>query len=129
MNGNVALDTSVAIAVLNEENRTKERFTHWLQVFLPLPVAGELIFGALNSQRSEANLARLHKLFQRTSILEMGYKTATVYANTRRMLKQRGQPIPENDVWIAALCLEHNLPLVTEDVHFKWVEGLLVERL
>lgn len=129
MNGNVALDTSAAIAVLNEENRTKKRVAHWLQVFLPLPVVGELLFGALNSQRCEANLAHLYKLFERTNILEMGYKTATVYANTRRMLKQRGQPIPENDVWIAALCLEHNLPLVTKDEHFKWVEGLLIERL
>lgn len=129
MNGNVALDTSAAIAILNEETRAKERFSQWLQVFLPLPVVGELLFGALNSTRSEANLARIQQLFQRARILEMGYKTATVYANTRLMLKQRGQPIPENDVWIAALCLEHKLPLVTEDEHFEWVEGLLVERL
>lgn len=129
MNGNVALDTIAAIAVLNEKNRTKGRFTRWFQVFLPLPVVGELLFGALNSQRSEANLTHLHQLFQRTSILEMGYKTATVYANIRRKLKQKGRPIPENDVWIAASCLEHNLPLITEDVHFKWVEGLLVEKL
>lgn len=129
MNGNVALDTSAAIAILNEENQAKERSSQWLQVFLPLPVVGELLFGALNSRRPEVNLARIQQLFQRISILEMGYKTATVYANTRRMLKQRGQPVPENDVWIATLCLEHNLPLVTEDVHFMWIEGLSVERL
>jgi predicted nucleic acid-binding protein len=39
-------------------------------------------------------------------------------------LKLAGHPIPENDIWIAALARQHNLPVVSRDLHFRWVEGL-----
>jgi tRNA(fMet)-specific endonuclease VapC len=41
-------------------------------------------------------------------------------------LKRHGKPIPENDLWIAAICVEHDLPLATVDSHFDYVEGLHV---
>ena len=45
-------------------------------------------------------------------------------ARLRFALKEKGEPIPENDPWIAALCMEHQVPLVTVDAHFDAVEGL-----
>jgi tRNA(fMet)-specific endonuclease VapC len=39
-------------------------------------------------------------------------------------LKSAGKPIPENDIWIAALSMQHNIPLVTSDSHFKYIKGL-----
>lgn len=42
-------------------------------------------------------------------------------------LKRKGKPIPENDVWIAACALQHDLILVTRDGHFEYVEGLRFE--
>lgn len=54
--------------------------------------------------------------------------TASVYAQIRMQLKQKGKPIPENDLWIAALCVEHGIPLATEDTHFSEVDGLIVEK-
>ena len=50
--------------------------------------------------------------------------TAAVYARLRLGLKEKGKPIPENDLWIAALCVEHQVPLVTLDGHFDSVEEL-----
>ena len=50
--------------------------------------------------------------------------TATVYARLRLGLKEKGKPIPENDLRIAALCVEHHVPLVTLDRHFDAVDGL-----
>ena len=54
--------------------------------------------------------------------------TAEVYADVRLRLKQAGKPIPENDVWIASLCVQHGVPLATSDEHFDHVDGLEVVR-
>ena len=56
MNGKVALDTNVAIATLNGEIGVINKLRNATQVFLPLPVIGELLFGALNSRHAQANL-------------------------------------------------------------------------
>ncbi len=127
MNGKVALDTNVAIAVLNGEETVVTRLRSHSGLCLPLPVVGELLFGALNSQRAEANLERVNRLLQSSQILNLGSDTASLYARTRLALKQKGRPIPENDVWIAASCLEQQLPLVTTDTHFTWVDGMTVD--
>ena len=127
MNGNeIALDTNQAIAVLN----TIGNATQWIQAFaevdLPVPVVGELRFGALNSQRVTENLHRVEQLVTRCKVLQVNAITAEIYARTRFRLKQKGKPIPENDVWIAALCIEHNIPLATSDRHFLEIDGLKV---
>ncbi|MEE9295495.1 MAG: PIN domain-containing protein [Phycisphaerae bacterium] len=52
--------------------------------------------------------------------------TADVYAGVRLRLKHAGKPIPENDVWIAALCVQHGVPPATSDEHFAHVDALEV---
>lgn len=124
MSGNsVALDTSVAIAVLAAQagallSQSSEEF------LLPVPVIGELRYGALNSRRSADNLAEVERLVDRCRVLDLTVATAAVDARLRLGLKEKGKPIPENDLWIAALCVEHQIPLVTLDGHFDAVDGL-----
>lgn len=50
-----------------------------------------------------------------------------MYAQTRLALKRKGRPIPMNDVWIAAQCLEQGWVLVTDDTDFDYVDELIVE--
>lgn len=69
-----------------------------------VPVIGERRYGALNSQRAEGNVARVEKLVVRCRVLEATNTTTVAYARLRLDLKRRGKPIPENDLWIAALC-------------------------
>ena len=57
-------------------------------------------------------------------VLDIGVETAAKYAQVRMELKRAGTPIPSNDVWIAALCRQHSLPLLSRDSHFEWVKGL-----
>lgn len=129
MNGNrVGLDANVAIAVLNDAQGAGDWVRGFEQIYLPVPVVGELIFGALNSQRSQENSTRVQELVNRCTVLEAKASTAFVYAQIRLQLRRRGKPIPENDLWIAALCLEHNIPLATEDTHFSEINGLAVEK-
>jgi len=127
MNGKVALATNTAIAALNGDTVVVSRIQDADQIFLPLPVIGELLFGALNSQHPEANVSRVNQLIQNSIVLRMGSATATLYARIRISLRQKGRPIPENDIWIAASCLEHEVALVTNDAHFQWIEGLKLE--
>ncbi|MEH1767344.1 MAG: PIN domain-containing protein [Nostoc sp.] len=56
-----------------------------------------------------------------------GARNATSYAQTRLTLKRKGRPIPENDIWIAAQCLERGWTLATHDEHFNYVDNLIVE--
>ena len=122
----IALDTSAAIAVLNNAGGTGRWIAAFPLVHLPVPVVGELRFGAMNSQRASENCERVEALVGRCKVLDADVTTADVYANVRLRLKQAGKPIPENDVWIAALCVQHGLPLATSDEHFAHVDGLEV---
>lgn len=124
----MALDTSIAIAVLNDAEGAGDWVRGFQQIHLPVPVVGELMFSALNSQRPQENLARVQQLVDRCTILEAKATTASVYAQIRMQLKQKGKPIPENDLWIAALCVEHRVLLATADAHFSEVDGLTVEK-
>ena len=120
----LALDTSVAIAVLAGE--ADSLLSPDLGPFLlPVPVVGELRYGALNSRRSAQNLAEVDSLVGRCLVLDVTAATAEVYARLRLQLRERGKPIPENDLWIAAICLEHQVPLASSDSHFDVVESLM----
>lgn len=55
-------------------------------------------------------------------------ETAQHYGRIKQGLRRRGRPIPENDLWIAATALQHQLVLVTRDDHFYLIEGLATER-
>jgi tRNA(fMet)-specific endonuclease VapC len=125
MNGSkIALDTNQAIAVLNDTDDAGRWVQRFADVLLPAPVVGELRFGALNSRRASQNLQRVEQLVARCKVLDVSVTTAEAYARIRFQLKQRGRPIPENDVWIAAVCVEHDVTLATSDEHFLQVEEL-----
>lgn len=124
MGGSVALDTSVAIAALNGDPSVVEKLRNASRICLPLPVVGELLFGARKSQRAVENLERVMALIGVSEIIEMGLGTASIYSEVKLSLKSRERPIPENDVWIGACCLERGMSLLANDAHFGWIDGL-----
>ena len=67
---------------------------------------------------------QLDFLEQTVRVLDITRETATVYATVRFELKQRGKPIPENDVWIASLARQHGLSVMSQDVHFDAIPGI-----
>lgn len=124
MSGKIALDTDIAIMFLNGNEPINAFLAKQTEVYMPVIVAGELIFGALNSKHTEQNLARHKKLIQKSRVLAITETTANTYAKTRLSLKKKGKPIPENDLWIASLCIEHKIPLLSNDAHFEDIEHL-----
>lgn len=127
MNGSeVLLDTNIVSAALEQETEVVSRLTA-VTVIIPNVVVGELYYGAYASTRIENNLQRIEALLEDFSVLTSDEETARQYGLVRAGLKRKGRPIPENDVWIAALALQYNLTLVTRDKHFAEVDGLTIE--
>jgi tRNA(fMet)-specific endonuclease VapC len=91
---------------------------------LPTIVIGEYRYGLARSRFRRTLLPLLEDLVRESVILEVGLATAEAYAKVRERLRRRGRPIPENDVWISALAVEHGLEVVSRDEHFDFVEGL-----
>ena len=89
-------------------------------------VVGELLFGAHNSGRPAKNLAYYRGFIYDFEFLMLHESAAEHYAEIRFSLKQKGRPIPDNDMWIAAICRAHDVPLLTFDRHFTEVPGLRV---
>ncbi len=125
----IAIDTNVAIAFLNNQEGIKNSLRGYDEIYLPITVCGELIFGAKNSAHPIKNIDRLGGLLEYGIILNSNLQVAETYGGVRKQLKEIGRPIPENDIWIAAICLANELPLMTFDKHFSYVEGLSVKSL
>jgi tRNA(fMet)-specific endonuclease VapC len=126
--GRYLLDTNVAIAILNDKIDLERYRGGGHDVFLSTTVLGELCFGAENSSRVGENFTKIRRLVNLCPVLVCDEETARHYGIIKKLLQQRGNPIPENDIWIAASARQHELTLVTRDVHFGPVEDLIVER-
>lgn len=125
----IALDTNIAIDVLNEVPEVIQKLQDYDQLYLPITVTGELLYGAKNSAKRAQNLKRFRTLIAACEAINVDYVIAEAYSDIRLSLKQQGTPIPENDIWIAAAFRVNGLTLLTRDRHFQQVEGLDVEML
>ena len=90
------------------------------EIWLPFVVLGELRTGFAAGSQEARNEAVLRRFLLKpgVGILYAGEQTTHHYANVYRQLRKQGTPIPTNDMWIAALVLEHSLVLCACDVHF-----------
>ena len=126
MTGKVLLDSNIVIALFGGENNVKIQLALIHQVFVPSIVIGELLYGAQKSSQFEQNLMRVNEFANDNVILACDVETARQYGKIKFSLQQKGRPIPENDIWIAAIAMQHRLPLASRDQHFDEVDGLSV---
>ena len=118
------LDTNAVSALLGGDPALAERLANADHHHLPVIVIGEYRYGLLRS-RHRRNLALLlDSLVRESIVLRVDETTAQTYAEVRDELRAHGRPIPENDVWIAALARQHDEPVVSRDRHFDAVKGL-----
>jgi len=118
------LDTNAISSLLDGDRRLRSVLGKVTKHHLPLVVLAEYLYGLRNSKQG----ARLQSVFRRleadSKILLPDRETANWYAAIRHDLKQRGRPIPEGDLWIAALARQHELEIVSRDEHFDVVKKL-----
>jgi len=124
--GDVLLDTSIIVDHLRARIDLTEHLQQAERVLLPLPALGELLFGARRSRNPEHAVNQVLQFVQATVVLLPDEKTADHYSILKSRLLEQGTPIPENDIWIAALAQQHDLPLATRDMHFAHVSDLVI---
>jgi len=90
------------------------------EVWLPFIVLGELRAGFAVGTQGPRNEAILHRFLRKpgVDVLYADEQTTHHYANVYRQLRKQGTPVPTNDMWIAALVLQHSLMLYDRDAHF-----------
>ena len=118
------LDTNAVSALLAGESTIEDVLENAERHHLPVIVVGEYLFGLTGSvDRSRLN-SLFRKLIGESIILDVDQLSGEFYAQIRFELKQKGRPLPDNDIWIAALLRQHNLSLVSRDSHFDVVDGV-----
>ena len=97
-----------------------------LILFSPV-VLGELMFGFRNGTRFKKNMADLNRFLEHEAVelVRIGKTTSDRYSRIATQLKQKGTPIPTNDIWIAAQTMEHGAELLTSVRHFEGIDGLV----
>jgi len=127
MTGKYLLDTNIVIAIFAGVTDVLERLVESNEVFLPTIVLGELYYGARKSTHVDANIARIDDLAASSALLGCDLDTSRHYGRIKNDLRAKGRPIPENDIWIAAVAQQHGLTLVSRDIHFSEVDTLTLE--
>lgn len=126
-NGRYLLDTNIIIGMFAEDKAIQEKVQNTEKLFLASPVVGELYYGARKSNRPIENLVRVNRLTQRFPLFSCGLETAQWFGIIKDQLRRKGNLIPDNDIWIAAIAMQRGLILVTRDAHFDEVESLQTE--
>jgi tRNA(fMet)-specific endonuclease VapC len=126
MAGRYLLDTNIVIALFAADASIQGRLAA-AEVFVPSIVVGELYYGARKSGKVADNVKRVDEFAADNTVLACDVVTAAAYGDVKAALRVKGRPLPENDVWIAALALQHDLVLASRDAHFNEVDRLRVE--
>jgi tRNA(fMet)-specific endonuclease VapC len=120
----VILDTNAVSALFVGDSALGEVLSGEERHHLPVIVIGEYRYGLLGSHRREHLEKLLAALIRESIVLLVDEKTADAYSHVRAELRRKGKPIPENDIWIAALARQHNQTVISRDDHFDHVSDL-----
>ncbi len=122
----VALDTNRLTDLFQGDAELSDRLGECDEVWLPLIVLAEIKAGFYGGSQQYRNELLLRSFLAKPTVgvLCPARETAEHYARVFVQLKRAGTPIPDNDIWIAALTLEHDLLLITRDRHFECVPQL-----
>jgi tRNA(fMet)-specific endonuclease VapC len=118
------LDTNALSAAADREPAALELVARAERVAVPVIVLGEYRLGIAQSRHYTSYENWLRDWITAVIVLDIQEETTQHYAAIGLELKKKGRPIPANDVWIAALCRQHALPLLSRDRHFDVVAGI-----
>ena len=122
------IDTNILISAFEHGYTLPDMARIYDRVILPATVIGEYRAGITDSRQGRENARKLEVYLKHATVEAVPVTdiTADYYATVFQALKARGQPIPQNDMWIAASALEHGADIVTYDPHFRLVPMLTV---
>jgi len=118
------LDTNALSAFVDGDAGLGDVLRRQPRLAIPVIVLGEFRYGIALSKHRSSYEAWLETHLGGFDILPVTNETAVAYASLRVALRRSGHPIPANDAWIAALALQHRLPVLSRDEHFDVVPRL-----
>jgi len=112
------LDTNVIIAFINKDLNVYDYLLQKGRICISTITLGELYFGAHKSTKTNENMTEINTFVSDCCIVyDIKPETANKYGILRNYLRQKGKPIPENDLWIVATAIDNGLILVSRDKH------------
>ena len=118
------LDTNALSAAADRQASALVIVSEAESIALPVIVLGEYRLGIAQSRHRVSYENWLQEWISSVTVLDIDEETSQSYAALGLELKRKGRPIPTNDLWIAALCRQHALPIVSRDQHFDLVPGI-----
>jgi len=118
------LDTNALSAMAERDPVLLEVLSATETLTLPYITMAEFHYGLLGSIKPAAGLALLGRLAETIPVLFPDFATVGHYARISDELKRKGRTIPHNDLWLAALSLQHGLAILSRDKHFDFVDGI-----
>lgn len=124
----VVVDTNVIIDIIRGDAVLPQLIGQFDRVLVPLVVLGELHAGFSETRADRAKRKAVERFLAVPSVQTATLTEETVgcYASIHRQLKKAGTPIPQNDVWIAAVAMEHGAVLCSRDRDFRAVANLRI---
>jgi len=122
----VLLDTNRLSDALAEVDEVLDHLEAAEAIYVPAIALGELRSGFLGGRRAAQNETRLTWFLSQDGVSTVSVDGPVThrYAAIHRALRRQGTPVPTNDLWIAAIAVEHALVLYTRDAHFEHIAGL-----
>ena len=118
------LDTNAISALADNNPGLTQKLAATSTAALPFIAYAEFRYGLHGSNRPEAGLQLLADLAEKLPLLFPTPETLENYALLKDYLKRNGLKIPDNDLWIAALARQHDMPILSQDHHFDCVPGI-----
>ncbi len=121
------LDTNFYVAFKRNDSQVVETLRSLDFIGIDITVLAELYAGFKMGNKEKSNVMELEEFLNndRVHIINHDLNTAIYYALIIKNLREKGTPIPTNDVWISACAMQHGLTLYTLDKHFDMIAGLL----
>ncbi len=128
MTGNsILLDTNVVIELFKGNSSITASLETQQSVNIPFAVLGELYLGAYRSSNPKKHIKQVNDFLRKCDVLVADDETANNYALIKSALLNKGKPIPENDIWIAAVAQQFEMVLITRDKHFNEIDGISIK--
>lgn len=123
----ILLDTNAYSALMRGHAEVAARVRRAECIYMSTIVAGELIFGFRNGSRFDGNMAEFESFLANpyVELMPVTLATADRFSRIALSLQRGGIPIPTNDIWIAAHAMETGSDLISFDMHFESIEGLV----
>lgn len=118
------VDTNALSAFVDGAESVGKVLRRQSRAAIPVIVLGEFRYGISTSRHRSAYEAWIDSHLGLFDVLDVTAETTMAYAAVRSGLKRAGRPIPANDAWIAALAIQHRLPVLSRDTHFDSVPGV-----